>query len=338
MTPFFTKEELNNFQKHAGASYSSNPNKDSIREDVTVVWEKTGYWIDEVCRYARIPLQKEFGRHWLVGGKNDKFREYTWGRIFPSETINKEIFFTLGVTEEGNLLIKIDYQINSSILSDDQKNLIKNLTYQNDNWIYYKEISLAEIEIFDWLKLVDLTNTFIAENIFNYENIIIKAENNGIPPVPVEDFKAGNHYTGIGSSATFISREKEIIINKKHDEISQKIYDTFVKECGEGSVSREQFISSGKKVDLMTMVDNKKIIYEIKPYDNARSSIRESIGQLLEYAHHSTESPFLNLVIIGIAPLQKEDKEYLTKLRSIYNLPLFYYWYNEQNGQLIKND
>lgn len=338
MTPFFTKEDLINFQKYAGVNYSNNPTKVSIREDMTLVWEKTGYWIDEVCKYARIPLKKEFGKRWLVGGKNDKFREYTWGRIYPSETINKEIFFTLGVTQEGNFLIKIDYKQNSKVLTDNQKNLIESLTFQDNDWIYYKEISFVEIEKYDWLKLIDLTNTFIAENIFIYESIIIKAKNNGIISVPVGDFKAGNHYTGIGNSATFINREKEIIINKKHDEISQKIYNIFVKQHGESSVSREQFIGNGKKVDLITMVDNEKIIYEIKPYENARISIRESIGQLLEYAHHSTEAPFLNLVIIGIVPLQKEDTEYLSKLRSIYNLPLFYYWYDEGKGELIKND
>ena len=235
-------------------------------------------------------------------------------------------------------MIKIDYKQNSKVLTDNQKNLIESLTFQDNDWIYYKEISFVEIEKYDWLKLIDLTNTFIAENIFIYESIIIKAKNNGIISVPVGDFKAGNHYTGIGNSATFINREKEIIINKKHDEISQKIYNIFVKQHGESSVSREQFIGNGKKVDLITMVDNEKIIYEIKPYENARISIRESIGQLLEYAHHSTEAPFLNLVIIGIVPLQKEDTEYLSKLRSIYNLPLFYYWYDEGKGELIKND
>ena len=338
MIPFFTKEDLNHFQKHAGASYSSNPDKDSIREDVTVVWEKTGYWINEVCKYARIPLKKEFEIRWLVGGRNDKFREYTWGRIYPSETINKEIFFTLGVTREGSFLIKVDYKNNSNILTEEQKILIKNLTFQDGDWIYCKEISISEIENYDWIKLIDLTNTFIMDNISVYESIIIKANNNSPLSAPIEDFKAGNHYTGIGKSATFVSREREITINKKHDEIRQKIYNTFNRQYGENCVSREQFIGTGKKVDLMTMVNNERVIYEIKPYDNARSSIRESIGQLLEYGHHSTETPFSKLNIIGIVPLQKEDKEYLIKLRSIYKLPLFYHWYNEQNEELIKND
>lgn len=68
-------------------------------------------------------------------------------------------------------------------------------------------------------------------------------------------------------------------------------------------------------------------VYEIKTY-NAKRCIREAIGQLLEYNHYPSKISSDIMYVVGEEPLDKEDKQYLSFLRSNYNLPIWYRQYD----------
>jgi hypothetical protein len=335
MKDFFTQHELLRFQYFAGIDYTQNIEKEQIKIEVPLLWDKTGYWIDEVCRISTLSLEKKFKKSWNVSGKTNKVKEYTWGRIFPNNK-SQEVYFTLGVRNNGSLLIKIDYQHNSNLLTEDQKTLLESLTTQDDDWIYSKTILYDEIEHYDWTKLIDETALFIEEHIDIFEDIL-KRTGISISPIIDTKFIAGNHDKGQGGISTYISREKVICINKTHNDISLKIYNGLVKKYGKDAVSREQIIINRSQVDLMTRINGERYIYEIKPYSNAKNSIRESIGQLLEYAHYSTKEPFVKLIIVDVVPLNIEEKAYLATLRMQYKLPIYYNWFDEKSNCLIED-
>lgn len=62
--------------------------------------------------------------------------------------------------------------------------------------------------------------------------------------------------------------------------------------------------------------------FEIKVYD-ARMSIREALGQILEYAHYlSAQCEASKLFIVGPESPTRQDLVYLNRLRAKYNLPI----------------
>jgi hypothetical protein len=85
-----------------------------------------------------------------------------------------------------------------------------------------------------------------------------------------------------------------------------------------------------KNVDikLVDKFDNDNTIFiEIKCLYDARKSIRNSIGQLLEYSLYGSNSKVDNFVIVSDNKAGKEDVNYLIKLKKNYNLNFSYlYW------------
>lgn len=74
--------------------------------------------------------------------------------------------------------------------------------------------------------------------------------------------------------------------------------------------------------------------FELKTYD-ARHSIREGLGQILEYNHYiEKRRPAERLYIVSPNAPTSEDKEYLDRLRKLYNLPLWYRVFDRDKGLL----
>lgn len=71
--------------------------------------------------------------------------------------------------------------------------------------------------------------------------------------------------------------------------------------------------------------------FEFKTY-SAKRSIREALGQILEYAHYPTKFRAQKLFIIGLEKPDEQDVAYMKLLRETYRLPIWYRWYSfEQN-------
>ena len=63
-------------------------------------------------------------------------------------------------------------------------------------------------------------------------------------------------------------------------------------------------------------------------------SIREALGQILEYAHYPQKNNADKLFIVGLGKPTTKDKEYMDFLRQAYNLPVWYRWYDEKKDIL----
>ena len=78
------------------------------------------------------------------------------------------------------------------------------------------------------------------------------------------------------------------------------------------------------RVDAVVKSDGEYLFYEIKTYSNARSCIRDAIGQLLEYSFWPGGQNAKKLVVVGEPALGSEGKAFIKLLTDQFNLPLEY--------------
>lgn len=68
-----------------------------------------------------------------------------------------------------------------------------------------------------------------------------------------------------------------------------------------------------------------------------KQCIREALGQILEYAHYPFDNRAKKLYIIGCYELSDNEIRYMNLLRSIYNMPIWYRWFNDKTNCLSED-
>lgn len=130
------------------------------------------------------------------------------------------------------------------------------------------------------------------------------------------------------SSSTYVKKQKHKEIQlalKKH--LSHKGYTDVELEAPAGR---------GRQIDLKAYHKTSKSwhYFEIKVY-NARLSIREALGQILEYAHYlSAQCEASKLFIVGPESPTNQDLIYLNRLRAEYDLPIEFVHYSIKDKRL----
>lgn len=66
--------------------------------------------------------------------------------------------------------------------------------------------------------------------------------------------------------------------------------------------------------------------YEVKT-SSPRLCIREAIGQILEYSHYDCKDNVTELFIVGQYEPSDRELKYMSLLRELYSLPIWYKWY-----------
>ena len=91
----------------------------------------------------------------------------------------------------------------------------------------------------------------------------------------------------------------------------------------------------GQRVDIKGI--NKETdewhYFEIKT-DSAKKSIREALGQILEYTHYPNMKRATKMFIVG--PQQPDDKDiaYMDFIRKTYGIPVWFRWYSFEQNKL----
>ncbi len=134
------------------------------------------------------------------------------------------------------------------------------------------------------------------------------------------------------------SREpKTIEITYLHKVISQKLT-KFLKELyGNKNVKAEHRSGIGaNKVDIIVNTKTDGLVfYEIKTYNSVKASIREALGQLLEYSMWADKMKANQLIIITQKHKDIEEvKTYFSHLRSKLGLSIYYQWFDIETNEL----
>ena len=180
--PFFTISDIDLMAQAVEREYDPNNRDDrNLGEAIkTQLWSKTIYWHDEVCR--RLPgFSGSKPKHWnqraritsTTGHKvwGQKFKSYTWTRLYKSEHQDKDIFFTVGVDgAERALVYKLDYKYSDGYLSPEQRCICKaQIKNSPAAWVSIPENELAD---YDWSKLIDTTVEFIRRYESLYDQVV----------------------------------------------------------------------------------------------------------------------------------------------------------------------
>lgn len=124
-------------------------------------------------------------------------------------------------------------------------------------------------------------------------------------------------------------------VNQLHNDIQNRLYAHLCKKLGVGCVGTEIGTGSGTTIDVVTQHKNKTTFFEIKTSSSVRTSIRQAIPQLLEYAYWPDQKRADELVIVSHLPLTKTAARYLEYLREQFKLPLSYRQFDLKTNKLL---
>ncbi len=120
-------------------------------------------------------------------------------------------------------------------------------------------------------------------------------------------------------------KASEYIMSLQHNELSNAMVE-YLKNNGYKNIKVEENYVDIKCIDK----EGKKIFYELKTARTVKSAIRDALGQLLEYNHYPNTKKADKLIIVTkYAPEeQDQDIQYLQGLRRMYNIPIYYQYFD----------
>jgi hypothetical protein len=88
------------------------------------------------------------------------------------------------------------------------------------------------------------------------------------------------------------------------------------------------------RIDLVVNINGKLTYYEIKTYPSVRVSVREAFGQLMEYAHWTSDRRAEELIIVSHIAATSGIKSYMQYLRDTYKISIYYQSFDLEKNQL----
>lgn len=182
------------------------------------------------------------------------------------------------------------------------------------------------------LKLLEQPLEFSANDLAvtsNYYNLKNKKLN------PILEIKKGFHFiaghnAGKGNGIRSYSEHNKNI-SLLHNQIQTALYNRLCATFGKNYVGTEISCDLGNRIDIVVKEKGKYSLYEIKVLNNAKSCIREALGQLMEYAFYNNEIRVEKLVVVSPHKLTSSDEQYLERLRESFQLPLEYMKFDIEN-------
>lgn len=103
------------------------------------------------------------------------------------------------------------------------------------------------------------------------------------------------------------------LVDEKHRRIQRQLVAVLRREHGHAAATPEV-----GGVDVLLVVANRTVFFEVKTHGFAKAAIREALGQILEYAIYPPRpsEPLPELVIVAPAPSTPESEEYVARLRT----------------------
>lgn len=137
------------------------------------------------------------------------------------------------------------------------------------------------------------------------------------------------------SCYTKTTEKGEILIDPIHKKIQNAVFALLQNEYAYRDLEKKIDKSDGQRVDLKGIYKEtgECHFFEIKT-DSAKKSIREALGQILEYAHYPNMKRATKLFIIGPQKPDDKDKAYMKFIRKTYDIPIWFRWYSFEENKL----
>lgn len=133
------------------------------------------------------------------------------------------------------------------------------------------------------------------------------------------------------------SHSGKVIIDPIHKKIQNALGVILNKEYVDISLEKSEIgLTSGQRIDIKgkNKISKEWHYFEVKTC-SAKQSIREALGQILEYSHYDHISTrATKLFIVGPEKPDEKDVAYIKKLRDLYGLPIWFRWYSFDENML----
>jgi hypothetical protein len=135
---------------------------------------------------------------------------------------------------------------------------------------------------------------------------------------------------------TRILQTQEVELPWMHRQIQRDLYQHLVDIHGTSNVSWEQATGNGaSRIDLATRTNQHNFTYyEIKTYNSLMLCIRAALGQIIEYAYFSDHHRSLTLIIVSQHDPEEKAMDFLSNLRSRFDIPVHYARFNTESKSL----
>lgn len=156
---------------------------------------------------------------------------------------------------------------------------------------------------------------------FLYEKFPMDSDDGGL-----EDDEDDTNFKD--DKVVFNVAEKTVEMDLLHKRMQKNIKEILLKE------GYHRVYLENEHVDIKAFTtDGRKHFFEVKTY-GAKESIREALGQILEYTHYPSMNRAEKMFIIGPAAPDEKDLQYLELLRNKYKIPVWYRWYSVEDNIL----
>ena len=127
----------------------------------------------------------------------------------------------------------------------------------------------------------------------------------------------------------------EVLIDPLHKKIQNAVAELIKDEYVHLYVETSLLDLEGQRVDIKGIYKetDEWHYFEIKT-DSAKKSIREALGQILEYTHYPNMKRATKMFIVG--PQKPDDKDiaYMEFIRKTYGIPVWFRWYSFEQNKL----
>ncbi len=145
-------------------------------------------------------------------------------------------------------------------------------------------------------------------------------------------FKKGHNTKFEGDIKRNLSDKKQTA-TLLHNHIQNKVFEILSNTFPDDEIGTEVPTNTGS-IDIVRRRRNNLTFYEIKTANNVKSSIREALSQLLEYAYWNKIEGIEELIIVAPNKPTDEAIRYIEMLRNEFNIPLYYQQFSLKEDRL----
>lgn len=131
------------------------------------------------------------------------------------------------------------------------------------------------------------------------------------------------------------SFNRNAISSVKVNQVHNIIQNKFIKHLA-NNYPNESIKGEKNRIDAKRENGSEIHIYEIKPYENVFSCIRDGIGQLLDYSHHFDTKKEIKIYVVGSNEPNKKDLDFIKAIKN--NLKISFNYISFDYSSLISKE
>lgn len=148
-------------------------------------------------------------------------------------------------------------------------------------------------------------------------------------------FDSGSTKPATTKSGPRLRSRAEVEIEYRHNDLQSKFLLFLQHQFGEDNVKRECRTFGGCRIDIVRKSSSGFVFYEVKVYNSLRLSIRESLGQLLDYCFFPGRSDAEEILLVSDVQPDEDDKLYLKTIRGLLAISFSYIHFDLVRNEIV---